>query len=172
MSKGYPDFAVGFVGFTRNAYAGVSMHHLARPNLSLNKQERQSLPRKLVVHGGMYFSLYERKLGREVLRLNPNLVYLHQGPFRQANYGLDIIYKNLYAGVWFRHSLDLAMNAFTVHLGYDHDYFRFGYSHDFNVASSWRSMQNMGAHELTFLLKLEYRRGSIDRFKTIKSPNI
>ena len=172
MSKGYPDFAVGFVGFTRNAYAGISMHHLAKPDLSMGQSERQPLPRKLCVHGGMYFSLYEKKLGREVLKINPNLVYLHQAGFRQVNYGMDIIYKNIYAGAWFRHSLDFAMNAFTVHLGYDHDYFRFGYSHDFNVSRSWRSMQNMGAHELTFLLKLENKRRSSDRFRTIKSPKI
>ena len=91
MSKGYPDFAVGFVGFARNIYAGISMHHLTRPNLALSGGPRQSLPRKLTVHGGMYLPLYERRLGREALKLNPNLVYLHQGNFRQINYGLDVI---------------------------------------------------------------------------------
>ena len=172
MSKGYPDFAVGFVGFTRNIYAGVSMHHLTRPNLALSGGPRQPLSRKLTVHGGMYLSLYERRLGREALKLNPNLVYLHQGDFRQVNYGLDMIYKNVCAGVWFRHSLDFAVNAFVIHLGYDHEYFRFGYSHDFNMAVPWRNMQNMGAHELTFLMKLDTGRGPRDRFRTIKSPKI
>jgi len=172
MNKGFPDFAIGFVGFTRNIYAGVSMHHLTRPNLAMSGGPRQSLPRKLTVHGGMYLSIYERRLGREALKLNPNLVYLHQGGFRQINYGLDVICKNIYAGAWFRHSLDFAVNAFTIHLGYEHEYFRFGYSHDFNVYSPWRNMQNMGAHELTFLLKLENRRGPRDRFRTIKSPKI
>ncbi len=172
MNKGYPDFAIGFVAFTRTAYAGVSMHHLTRPDLSMSESARQSLPRKLTVHGGIYLSLYERRLGREALKLNPSLVYLHQAGFRQANYGLDVIYKSLYAGVWFRHSLDFAMNAFIIHLGYDHEYFRFGYSHDFNVYNPWRNMPNMGAHELTFLLKLEYKKGPRDRFRTIKSPKI
>jgi type IX secretion system PorP/SprF family membrane protein len=171
MNRGYPDFAVGFAAFTRNAYAGISMHHLAKPDLSMGGSAgRQPLPRKLTVHGGIYIPIYEKRLGREALKLNPNLVYLHQAGFRQANYGLDIIYRKLCAGIWFRHSLDFKMNAFTVHIGYEHDYFRFGYSHDFNLAGPWRTMQNMGAHELTFLLKLENKSGPMDRFRTIKSP--
>jgi len=172
LSKGYPDFAIGFVALTRTAYGGISMHHLARPNLSFSGSEGYSLSRKLTVHGGMYFSIYEKRLGKEALKLNPNIVYFHQAGFRQLNYGLDIIYKDLYAGIWLRHSLDFAVNAFILHLGYEHEYFRFGYSHDFNVSGTWANTPNMGAHELTFLLKLTYQRGPRDRFKTIKSPKI
>jgi len=172
LNKGYPDFAIGFVGFTRIFYAGISMHHLTKPDLSMSKSSSQQLPRKLTVHGGVYIPVYGRKLGREVLRLNPNLVYIQQGGFRQANYGLDVIYKNLYTGLWFRHSLDFAVNAFIIHLGYEHDYFRIGYSHDFNVYSPWKNIPNMGAHEVTFLLKLEYKGGPIERFRTIKCPKI
>ncbi len=172
LSKGYPDFAVGFAAFTRTAYAGISMHHLTRPDLSMGQSTRQPLPRKLSVHAGIFIPLYERKLGREALKLNPSLVYLHQNGFRQANYGLDVNYKYLTAGIWFRHSLDLRMNAFVVHMGYENDYFRFGYSHDFNMAGTWRTMQNTGAHELTFLLKLKNKEEPRDRFRTIKSPKI
>jgi type IX secretion system PorP/SprF family membrane protein len=172
MSKGYPDFGIGFVALSRVAYGGISMHHLARPNLSFSGDEGYSLPRKFTAHGGMYFFLYEKRLGREALKLNPSFVYLHQAGFRQINYGLDIFYKQINAGVWLRHSLDFKVNAFVLHLGYEHDYFRFGYSHDFNVSGTWTNMPNMGAHELTFLLKLTYERGPRDRFRTIKSPKI
>ena len=170
MSRGYPDFAVGFVLYNRIAYGGVSMHHLTKPNTSYSKTYHQPLSRKLTVHGGIFIPVYERRLGREALKLNPNLVYLHQGPFRQANYGLDVIYNNLHAGLWFRHSLDFAMNAFSVHFGYEHDSFRIGYSYDFNVMDPWRTMRNMGAHEVTFLLKLEYKKGQRANFKAIKCP--
>jgi len=170
MSKGYPDFAVGFVMYNRFAYGGVSMHHLTRPNTAYSKNYYQPLPRKLTVHGGIFFSIYEKKLGREALRLNPNLVYIHQGGFRQANYGLDVIYNYLCAGIWFRHSSSFAMNAFSVHFGYEHDFFRIRYSYDFNVMDPWRTMRNMGAHEVTFLLKLEYKKGQRINFKAIKCP--
>ncbi len=169
-SRGYPDFAVGFVLYNRVAYGGVSMHHLTKPNTSYSKNYNQPLSRKLTVHGGVFLSIYERRLGREALRLNPNLVYLHQGAYRQANYGLDVIYNYLHAGVWFRHSPDFAMNAFSVHFGYEQDFFRIGYSYDFNVMDPWRTMRNMGAHEVTFLLKLEYKKGQRANFKAIKCP--
>ena len=97
-------------------------------------------------------------------------VYLHQGEFRQANYGLNVIYNNLHAGLWFRHSSNFALSAFSVHFGYEHDIFRIGYSYDFNVTDPWRTMQNMGAHEVTFLLKLEYKKGQRINFKAIKCP--
>ncbi len=170
MNKGYPDFAVGFVMYNRIAYGGVSMHHLTKPNTSYTKTYHQALPRKLSVHGGIFLSIYEKKLGREALKLNPNLVYLHQGDFRQANYGLDVIYNYLHAGLWFRHSSDFVLNAFSVHFGYEHDFFRIGYSYDFNVMDPWRTMRNMGAHEVTFLLKLEYKKGQRINYKAIKCP--
>jgi type IX secretion system PorP/SprF family membrane protein len=170
MSKGYPDFAVGFVLYNRIAYGGVSMHHLTRPNMAYSKAYHQPLPRKLTLHAGIFLSIYEKRLGREALKLNPNVVYLHQGEFRQANYGLDVIYNYLHAGLWFRHSSNLALNAFSVHLGYEHDLFRIGYSYDFNVMDPWRAMRNMGAHEVTFLLKLEYKKGQRANFKAIKCP--
>ncbi len=170
MNKGYPDFAVGFVIYNRIAYGGVSMHHLTKPNTSYSKTYHQPLPRKLTVHGGILLSVYERRLGREALKLNPNLVYLHQAGFRQVNYGLDVIYHYLHAGLWFRHSPDFALNAFSAHLGFEHDFFRIGYSYDFNVADPWRRMRNMGGHEVTFLLKLEYKKGQRANFKAIKCP--
>lgn len=171
LSRGYPDFAVGFAAFTRFAYAGISMNHLTRPDMSMGSGGgRQPLPRKLTVHGGIYIPIYEKRLGREALKLNPSLVYMHQAAFRQLNYGLDVVYKSIYAGLWFRHSLDFNMSAFSLHIGYEHEYFRIAYSHDFNVAGPWRTMNNTGAHELTLLLKLETNRGGRDPFKTIKSP--
>jgi type IX secretion system PorP/SprF family membrane protein len=169
-SRGYPDFAVGFVMYNRMAYGGVSMHHLTKPNTSYSKSYLQPLSRKLTLHGGVFLTIYERRLGREALRLNPNLVYLHQGGYRQANYGLNVIYNYLHVGLWFRHSPDFTLNAFSVHLGYEHDFFRIGYSYDFNVTDPWRTMRNMGAHEVTFLLKLEYKKGQRINFKAIKCP--
>ncbi|MCK4854300.1 MAG: PorP/SprF family type IX secretion system membrane protein [Bacteroidales bacterium] len=170
MNTGYPDFAVGFVVYNRIAYGGVSMHHLTKPNTSISKNYYQPLPRKLTVHGGVFLSIYERRMGREALKLNPNLVYLHQAGFRQLNYGLSLIYNYLQAGLWFRHSSGFSLNAFSVHFGYEHDYFRIGYSYDFNVMDPWRTMRNMGAHEVTFLLKLEYKKRQHANFKAINCP--
>ena len=172
QNRGYPDFAVGFLAYNRNIYGGVSMHHLTKPNMSLSKSQQQPLPRKLTVHGGMYISIYEKRLGREALKLNPNLVYVHQAGFRQLNYGLDAIYNVVYAGVWIRHSIDFQVNAASLHFGYDQSFFRIGYSYDFNMLHPWKEMANMGAHEISFLLKLDNKKRSGSNSRAIKCPKI
>ena len=172
-NRGYPDFAVGFVAYNRNIYGGVSMHHLTRPDMSLSKSRHQPLPRKLTVHGGMFISIYEKGPGREALKLNPNLVYIHQAGFRQLNYGLDAIYRIVYAGVWIRHGIDFQANAFIIHFGYDQSYFRLGYSCDFSMLNPWSEMRNMGAHEISFLLKLDHnKKRSRSNSRAIKCPKI
>lgn len=172
QNRGYPDFAVGFLAFNRYAYAGASMHHLTKPNMSLSKSQQHPLSRKLTLHGGMFFSLYEKRFGREALKLNPNLVYIHQAGFRQLNYGLDAVYRVVYAGVWLRHSIDFHLNALSFHFGYDHSYFRIGYSHDFNMMQPWKEMSNMGAHEISVLLKLGDKNGNRSSSRAIKCPKI
>jgi type IX secretion system PorP/SprF family membrane protein len=172
QNRGYPDFAVGFLAYNRNAYAGVSMHHLTRPNMSLSRTQHQPLPRKLTVHGGIFFSIYEKRFGREALKLNPNVVYIHQAGYRQLNYGLDGIYKVVYAGVWIRHDIDFQVNAASLHFGYDQAYFRIGYSYDFNMRHPWKEMTNMGAHEISFLLKLDNKKGIRTNPRAIKCPKI
>jgi len=120
----------------------------------------------------MFIAIYEKRFGREALKLNPNIVYVHQAGFRQLNYGFEGIYKVVYAGVWIRHSLDFQMNATSLHFGYDHTWFRIGYSHDFNMMHPWKEMSNTGAHEISLLLKLDNKKGSRSNQRAIKCPKI
>ncbi len=168
--KGFPDFAVGFVAYNRNAYAGASMHHLTRPDFSLSGDQYQPLSRKLILHGGIFIPLYERRFGREALELNPNLIYIQQAGFRQLNYGMEGIYKGMSLGIWIRHGIDFQVNALSFHFGYEQSWFRMGYSYDFNMSDPWREMSNTGAHEASFLLKLDYKKGSRNNSRAIKCP--
>jgi type IX secretion system PorP/SprF family membrane protein len=170
--RGHPDFAVGFLAFNRNIYGGVTMHHLTKPNQSLSKSQHHPLPRKLTVHGGMKISLYERRFGREALQLNPNLVYIHQAGFRQLNYGLEGLYRGIIAGVWIRHAIDFRVSAASLHFGYDQEWFRIGYSHDFNMSNPWKEFSNMGAHEINLLIKLENKSGNRSNPRAIICPKI
>jgi len=171
-STGYPDFSVGFIGYARTWYAGLAMHHLARPNISFSKNYREPLPRKYTVHGGIYIYIFEKKFGREAVRLNPNLVIIQQGSQRQVNLGLEALRNGLYSGIWFRQRRDFGLSTAMVVAGYEHERFRFGYSYDFNVASPWKSNVGMGAHEVTFLYTFEYKSSQKKEFKAIKCPKI
>ena len=171
-TAGYPDFSVGFLGYSRNWYAGLAVHHLTRPNISFSKNFRQPLPRRYTVHGGIYISIFEKKLGREVVRLNPNLVVIQQGGQRQVNLGMEAIRNGLYAGIWFRQRRELGFNSVMVVAGYEHERFRFGYSYDFNVANPWKSDVGMGAHEITFLYTFKIKSTGKKENGTIKCPKI
>lgn len=171
-SAGYPDFSVGFIGYTRTWYAGIATHHLTRPNISFSKNYREPLPRKYTVHGGIYIYIFEKRFGREAVRLNPNLVVIQQGSQRQVNIGLEALRNGLYSGVWFRQRRDFGLSAAMVVAGYEHERFRFGYSFDFNVASPWKSNVGMGAHEVTFLYTFEHKSSRKKKYKAIKCPKI
>jgi len=171
-SAGYPDFSVGFIGYARTWYAGVATHHLTSPNISFSKNYREPLARKYTVHGGYYIYIFEKKLGREAVRLNPNLVVIQQGRHRQVNIGMEALRNGLYTGIWFRQRRDFGFSTAMVVAGYEHERFRFGYSFDFNVASPWKSNVGMGAHEVTFLYTFEYNSSRKKKYKAIKCPKI
>ena len=133
----YPDFAIGFLGYTRNWYAGLAVHHLARPNTSFSKSYREPLPRKYTFHGGVYIPVFEKRFGREAVKINPNIIVMLQGSQRQINLGADVIRKVFFAGIWTRQSTQFRLTCITVVAGYQDERMRFGYSFDFNMAKPW-----------------------------------
>jgi len=171
-TAGYPDFSVGFLGYSRTWYAGLAVHHLTRPNISFSRNYREPLPRKYTLHGGFFIYIFEKRFGREAVRLNPSLVLLQQGRHRQVNIGMEAFRKGLYTGIWLRQRRDFGLATAMVVAGYEFDRFRFGYSYDFNVANPWKSNVGMGAHEITFLYIFEYKSSRKKKYKAIKCPKI
>jgi len=168
--RGYPDVAVGFLGISRSSYLGFAAHHLNMPDMSFQSNRRMSLPWKITVHGGTVISLYERRFGREALRLNPGAVLIYQGGHSQFNYGVDVWAGNLFIGIWARQNLPLTVSSMVITGGYSGDHFRVGYSYDFNIHSSYRAVMNSGAHELSFSLKLGRESKQSMKRKAIKFP--
>jgi len=168
--KGYPDFAVGFLGISRFAYAGVAIHHLNRPNMSFSKVKRIAMPWKFTVHGGAIIPIYERRFGKEAVRLNPNAVVIYQGGHNQINYGLDIWTGPIFAGLMMRQNLPVKLSAAVLCAGYSNEIFRLAYSYDFNVLNTYSQVRNAGAHELCFVLKIQYQNRQRSRSKAIKFP--
>lgn len=168
--KGYPDVSVGFLGITRFTYIGFAAHHLNKPNMSFRSNMKMALPWKFTVHGGTILPLYERRLGKEALRLNPGIVLIYQGGCSQFNYGVDVWAGNLFAGIWARQNLPLTISSVSVVAGYSGEIIRIGYSYDFNVLQSYREGMKAGAHELSLALKLGYDSSQRMKRKAIKFP--
>ena len=140
--------------------------------MSYSYMRQERLPRKLTVHGGFIIPIYERRFGREALKLNPNLIYFHQKGHRQINYGLEAMKDNLLGGVYLRQNLDLSISALTALIGFSTTLFSIGYSYDFNVSGCYRNTVNTGAHEVTFLAKFQYKSQERKKRRAIKYPKI
>ena len=170
-SRIYPDFSVGFGAFFRNYYGGIACHHLHQPYMSPDKDPNTLLARKYTIHLGAMFPVYEKRLGFEILQLSPNLVFQQQGIYQQMNYGLEVLYKSLLGGVWFRQDLSFSYGTIIFSVGFARDQFRFRYSYDARLSSPDMQVPNMGAHEISMVVIFENLYKSTKR-RAIKSPKI
>jgi type IX secretion system PorP/SprF family membrane protein len=154
--KAYPDFAFGLTAFYKNFYTGASMFHLLKPTQSLSEDPNAVLSRKLTFFSGLLIPIYERRLGKEVLQLSPNIVFIKQRNLAQINSGCEFLYKNGYlTGVWLRQNLGIRFNSLIFSAGYTHDKIRLRYSYDHQLSSPTVALPALGSHELSFILIME-----------------
>ncbi len=170
-SKWYPDFAVGFAAFYNNIYGGLAFHHLLEPYMSPTKDPNTKLSRRYTAHVGAMIPIYEKRFGQEVLQLSPNLIFIQQDIYQQINYGLEVVYKSLLAGIWVRQDLLFSYGTAIFSVGYARDKFRFRYSYDTKISAPDLYVPSMGAHEISLIIIFEnlYKSG---KPRAIKSPKI
>ena len=117
----YPDFSAGtvirFAQTTVNntniiGTLGFAAHHLFEPNESFF-DVTSKLPRKYVIHADMVFERegYSRQIGRSSgandyssQKFNPGVYFVQQGPFQTFGLGVNLYYKTLYGGLWYRNT--------------------------------------------------------------------
>ena len=167
----YPDFAAGMAAFYQNYYGGIAIHHLLSPDVTKNDDPTGTISRKYTAHIGAVFPIMEKRLGRELMKLSPNLVFMQQLSVQQINYGLDMIYRDFVLGLYTRHDLLFNYGNLIFTAGYSSKSLRFRYSYDVKLSSPTVRIPNMAAHEFSLLIVYE----SLNRRKkhsTIKCPKI
>ncbi|MFC2080076.1 PorP/SprF family type IX secretion system membrane protein [Bacteroidota bacterium] len=176
--KFYPDFATGISAFYDNLYGGIAVHHLLNPVVTeLNEAESvgisngNRLTRRYTAHVGAIFSIIERRRGRELMKLSPNLVFIQQLNVQQINYGLDMIYRDFLLGLWTRHDIVFNYGNIIFNVGYSTNNIRFRYSYDVKISSPAIRLPNMGAHEISLLIIYE-NLNKRNKRRTIKCPKI
>ncbi len=170
-SRVYPDFSVGFGGFYKNFYGGVATHHLLQPYTALSEDPNTRLSRKYTAHVGAIIPIYEKRLGREVLQLSPNLVFLQQDIYQQLNYGLEVLYNTIIGGIWFRQDLLFSYGTLIFSVGYGNDQFRIRYSYDSKLSQPDLHIPSLGAHEISMVIIFENLYKST-KHRAIKCPKI
>ena len=167
----YPDFTVGFAGFYNTYYGGASVAHILRPSQSLSSDQNSRISRKVMVFIGGMIPIYEKRFGKEVVQISPNIFYLQQGNFSQLTYGMDGFFHNqLLTGISIRQNLGFQFSSLIFSAGYVTNKIRIRYSYDQQLSMPTIQLPNLGAHEISCILTY----GSVKKIKhkAIKCPKI
>ncbi len=167
----YPDYAFGLTGFYKNFYTGASMYHLFNPVISGSNSPDSRIGRKFIFFTGILFPIYEKRLGKEILQVSPNIVFIQQKNLNQLNYGFEALYKNTYTGgFWLRQNLGINLSSLIFSGGLTTEKFRLRYSYDFQLFHPSVVIPSIGSHEISLILSMDAEKKKIQR--TIKCPKI
>ncbi len=172
----YLDMAGGLMYYSEQFWAGVSMNHLNRPNMSLMIDGDASLPVRTSVNAGYRFPLDGRHISKSDTRMTLATHYKMQGKWDQLDLGWYIDHGQLTGGLWFR-GLPLVKaykpgygntDAVVVMVGYQTEQqLRFVYSYD--VTISKLTMRSGGAHEISLIYEWP-RKAKNRKAKVIPCP--
>lgn len=167
----YFDFSSGIILYDKRLWAGLSMHHLNRPNQSFLEGE-SVLPIRLSLHAGMKIPMNLGPLKSGISSsLNPSFNYHQQGKFNQLDMGVNYYYRMLMLGIWYKgiplqQDMPKTINhdALAVTFGLSMNKLSFGYSYDMTV-SRLSPASTGGSHEISLVLQFETnkRPGKVSR---------
>lgn len=156
----YADFSTGALAYSDRFWAGLSVHHLNRPDQAFGPVPDR-LPMKISVQGGYKIPLADyqigNNLGDEIGReksVSFAGLYKKQGKFDQLDIGAYLTYAPLTFGVWYRgipiKQYERGLNnhdAAVFLLGYRQESFSFGYSYDATISTL--GFSSGGSHEIS-----------------------
>ncbi len=152
--SGYADVGCGIMWYMNesnaklNAYAGVSVYHMNRPNQTFTDGQG-NLPMTFGFQSGVKI-----KGGDSKLDFIPNVRYVNQANNQNLALGSYFDYhfgesSKLRLGVWYRTS-----DAIALMLGFDHKSFVLAYSYDVMNATMSNYVMGVNSHEITLTYKL------------------
>lgn len=167
-SKFFPDFAIGMHATYLNFYGGIAFHHLIEPTIT---EMQARLHRKYSVYAGALIPVKDKSIGRRVMVMSPNIIFIQQSQIQQLNYGLDVHYENLLLGIWTRHDFRLNYGSMILSVGFQTMNWKFRYGYDLRLQNAYDQTPNMPAHEFTFVFILG-KNGKSKGLGAIKCPKI
>ncbi len=166
---GAADASISALLLVHNFWVGLSVDHLAKPNITLTDKTSR-LDMKYSLYGGYKFAKRERLVGTKRQYLTAAANYKHQGAADQLDLGLYWTYNTLTLGVWYR---DLPFikkhprrDAIAFLAGYKYKKISFAYSYDFTISRLITSTG--GAHELSIIYLFDIKQKK--KFRPIPCP--
>lgn len=164
------DFSLGSIAYYKNFYFGLAAHHLTKPDLSFDDEQKDELEIKYTLHAGAEFVLGGRsRRYADNWILAPALLFQKQGDFSQMNYGLYASKSSMVFGLWFNQNFELNYDSFIAMVGLVTERIKVAYSFDYAITKLIHT--NTGAHEisLSFPLIFDIRKGK-RKMKAVRSP--
>jgi len=153
----YADFSTGMMVYSDWYWAGISAHHINRPNQAFSGPEAR-LPVKASLQAGLRipFAGYTF-LGNEIDKeksISPAILYKKQGKYDQLDMGMYVTIEPLVLGMWYRgipfkkYEATINNHESLVFLaGFRQDKFSIGYSYDLTISTLGAG--SGGAHEIS-----------------------
>jgi type IX secretion system PorP/SprF family membrane protein len=142
-SRQFFNASIGALGFSKNFYTGLALHHINQPNESMITNGVSPQKMRITAHAGAIISLVKGARGTKSTTLMPNIIFQYQQGFMEMNIGTYVKHGNLTFGTWFRNK-----DAFILSLGIQTKSFRVGYSYDITV-SKLNNGTSYGSHEVS-----------------------
>ena len=162
-TKGNLDISAGVLGFSKQYFGGVAVHHITQPKEGFIVTDEARLPMKITVHAGAIIPLDES----DDATVSPNILFQMQQDFIQLNLGVYVNKGPIVGGLWYRQA-EKNSDSFIALVGFHHGMIKFGYSYD--VTLSKLSNATNGSHEFSFQLQFECRPKK-RKFRAISCPS-
>ncbi|MEN7546866.1 type IX secretion system membrane protein PorP/SprF [Rapidithrix thailandica] len=133
-SKGSLDFSTGFLIYNSRFWAGMGLFHLNRPNQGLGEVS-DHLPIRYTIHMGGKLPIRQK----QEVWVSPAILFQQQAQFSQLDFGVNLSYQAIIAGVWYRglpvgnETSKFNKSAISGLLGLHVQNFTVGYSYDHAV---------------------------------------
>lgn len=146
-------FWVSRFGERKSFFAGMSVFHINKPNVSFQSNSNQPLSIRYCVHAGAELPLSSR------LSLLPSIMYLTQGVHAQLNIGTmlsvailgDSLFSNVQGGVFYRAGQDVTGNihsdAIISAVSIQIQGIQLGISYDYTISEL--NFNNLGSLEVS-----------------------
>lgn len=148
------NFAAGFLGYSKNFYAGIAAHNLFEPHQGFYVGSSNPIPRRFTMQTGVVIPIVRDRNQLRQVNLYPNVLVKTQRQFNQVNLGVYASKGAFVAGAYFRQNT-INSDAFIIIVGVRAPKVKIGYSYDATVSSARTGAVN--SHEVSLALELKKR---------------
>jgi len=158
--KNYPDFSLGVMAKNnKELIFGISVSHLTRPHDATGDVDVSRLPLK-------YTAFVRGRINPDDAFLAPGFIaepaimYSYQRNNNELIWGSQFTIGSYFqTGAWVRQNTRFNFESLIVTVGLAYEKYNIGYSYDVNLKKINFLSTKMGAHEVTFLYRFEYKEG-------------